>query len=66
MDTLDWVAGAVGGTLHGPSVRFNGVTQDTRNLRPQDLYVALKGERFDGHAFLRKAASLGAAGALVS
>ncbi|MBB86202.1 MAG: UDP-N-acetylmuramoyl-tripeptide--D-alanyl-D-alanine ligase [Xanthomonadales bacterium] len=66
MDTLDWVAQATGGTLHGQAAAFTGVTQDTRTLQAQDLYVALKGERFDGHTYVRKAASLGAAGALVS
>ena len=38
---------------------------DTRALPPRALFVALKGERFDGHAFLEQAAAAGAAGALV-
>ena len=58
MDTLDWVAQATGGTLHGQAAAFTGVTQDTRTLQAQDLYVALKGERFDGHTYVRKAACL--------
>lgn len=66
METLKWVADAVGGTLTGEPVSFSSVTQDTRALQAGGLYVALRGERFDGHAFVRKAASLGAAGALVS
>ena len=44
---------------------FEGVLTDTRTLVPGALYVALKGERFDGHDFLGEAASSGAAGALV-
>ncbi len=42
-----------------------GVTQDTRKLTPGCLYVALRGERFDGHDFVRQALRGGAAAALV-
>ncbi|MEM1057766.1 MAG: UDP-N-acetylmuramoyl-tripeptide--D-alanyl-D-alanine ligase [Verrucomicrobiota bacterium] len=53
--------------LSGPAGReIARVGKDTRDLRPGDLYVALKGERFDGHAFLPQAAEAGAAAALVS
>ncbi|MEI7947552.1 MAG: UDP-N-acetylmuramoyl-tripeptide--D-alanyl-D-alanine ligase [bacterium] len=50
-----------------PSLRVEvcGVSQDTRTLKPGYLYVAIRGERFDGHAFVEKAFELGAAGALV-
>ncbi len=40
------------------------VHTDTRSLAPGDLFVALRGERFDAHAFLPQAASAGAAAAL--
>jgi len=40
------------------------VHSDTRTLQAGDLFVALKGERFDGSAFLAEAARAGAAGAL--
>ena len=36
----------------GANVRFTRVTTDTRSLAPGDLFVALKGERFDGHDFV--------------
>ena len=65
MARLDAVARAIGGTLHGGDVDFDGVTQDTRTLARGDLYVALSGENFDGHDFVRRAANLGAAAALV-
>ena len=42
-----------------------GVTQDTRKLTPGCLYVALRGERFDGHAFVGQALRDGAGAALV-
>ncbi len=37
-----------------------GVSTDTRSIRPGDLYVALRGASFDGHAFLGAAADAGA------
>jgi len=43
-----------------------GISIDTRTLEKGDLFVALKGETGDGHAFLADAASRGAAAALVS
>ncbi|MGH8443413.1 MAG: UDP-N-acetylmuramoyl-tripeptide--D-alanyl-D-alanine ligase [Nevskiaceae bacterium] len=52
--------------LHGTDVRFTRVTTDTRTLAPGDLFVALKGERFDGHEFIEQARKGGAAGALVA
>jgi len=42
-----------------------GITTDTRNLKPGDLYVALKGENHDGHSFLAIARQMGAACAIV-
>ena len=45
--------------------RFAGATFDSRQVKPGMLYVALKGERTDGHAFVEQALAAGAAGALV-
>jgi UDP-N-acetylmuramoyl-tripeptide--D-alanyl-D-alanine ligase len=41
------------------------VSTDTRTIRPGDLFVALAGERYDGHAFLGAARAAGADGAVV-
>ena len=41
------------------------VVTDTRTLRAGDLFVALRGPRFDGHAFVAEALARGAAGAIV-
>ncbi|MHB1140715.1 MAG: UDP-N-acetylmuramoyl-tripeptide--D-alanyl-D-alanine ligase [Sulfuricaulis sp.] len=51
---------------HGPDAVFTGVCHDTRSLQPGDLYVAIKGERFDGHNFLAEAISAGAVGAMLA
>ena len=65
MDTA-MAAAVLNGRLIGPSVFFNRVSTDTRTLAPGDLFVALKGERFDGHYFVGRAFELGAVAALVS
>jgi len=49
-----------------PVEPVRGVSHDTRALKPGDLYVAIKGERFDGHVFVREAFDKGAVAALVS
>jgi UDP-N-acetylmuramoyl-tripeptide--D-alanyl-D-alanine ligase len=46
-------------------VAYTGIGTDTRRLQPGMLFVALRGERFDGHDFLGDAAARGAAGAVV-
>ena len=65
MDTAT-AAGAVGGFVIGGSVPFQRVTTDTRALVRGDLFVALRGERFDGHDFVAKAHEAGAAASLVA
>src|SRR5207244_989117 len=45
---------------------FREVRTDTRALSPGCLFVALVGERFDGHAYLAQAAAGGARGAVVA
>lgn len=44
---------------------YSGVSSDTRTLGPGELFVALRGERFDGTQFVTAAADAGAAGAVV-
>jgi UDP-N-acetylmuramoyl-tripeptide--D-alanyl-D-alanine ligase len=63
---MQTLAEVTGGALQGPNVRFGPVMTDSRTLEPESLYVALRGERFDGHQFVPDAQSKGAAGALVA
>ena len=53
------------GTLHGEDVAIDGLSNDTRAIRPGSLYLALRGERFDGHDFAAAAQAAGAAALLV-
>ena len=43
----------------------SGVSTDTRNIKKDSLYIALKGENFDGNTFAEKAVELGAKYAIV-
>ncbi len=45
---------------------MRGICHDTRSLEPGDIYVALRGDRFDGHDFVEDAFEKGAAGAVVN
>ncbi|MEE0706393.1 MAG: UDP-N-acetylmuramoyl-tripeptide--D-alanyl-D-alanine ligase [Adlercreutzia sp.] len=48
-----------------PSALMTGITWDSREVQPGWLYVALPGERVDGHSFVEAALRAGARGALV-
>lgn len=45
--------------------RFSGISIDTRTLRRGNLYVAIRGDRFDGHDFIDAAIEAGAVGVVV-
>lgn len=65
---LSGIARMAGGRLHGQDRTVDAIATDTRAL-PQGgaaLFVALKGERFDGHDHVARAAQAGVAAALVS
>jgi len=49
----------------GVDVMAEGVSIDSRTAGPGDLFVAIRGERFDGHEFLGQAAEAGCIAALV-
>jgi UDP-N-acetylmuramoyl-tripeptide--D-alanyl-D-alanine ligase len=70
MMSLAEAAGAMRARLAGggegvPERRFDGVSTDTRTVGRGQLFVAIRGERFDGHDFLAAAKERGAAAALV-
>lgn len=63
---LSQVADAVNGRLVGADVALNGVSTDTRGVAAGQLFIALRGERFDAHDFLAPAVASGAAALLVA
>ncbi|HYF21010.1 MAG TPA: UDP-N-acetylmuramoyl-tripeptide--D-alanyl-D-alanine ligase [Ramlibacter sp.] len=65
MTTLRQAAAWTRGILAGDGeVRFDRVHSDTRTLQPGDLFVALRGERFDANDFLADAHNAGAVAAM--
>ena len=48
-----------------PATLFSGISTDSRSITSGALFVALEGEKFDGHAHLSAAAAAGAIGAVV-
>ena len=63
--TSDEIARATGGQASAP-FEATGVTFDSREVGPGDLFVAMPGTVHDGHAFVDAAFAAGAAGAIVS
>ncbi len=67
MFNLQQIAAIVDGKiLRKSEARVARVVHDSRLVMPGDLFIALKGERTDGHSFLAQAFSKGACGAIIS
>lgn len=69
--TLSTLANAIGATVYyadhaSGTPPIDAITTDTRELRAGALFVALKGDRFDGHDFAEQAKASGAAAMVVS
>lgn len=62
---LNDVAFALEGELVGKNGTFYGVSTDSRTLKRDELFVALRGQRFDGHNSIAEAQNRGAVGAIV-
>jgi UDP-N-acetylmuramoyl-tripeptide--D-alanyl-D-alanine ligase len=65
MMRLSEAARAIRGELRGEDREFEAVSTDSRALTRRALFVALKGDRYDGHDFITRAADSGAAAAMV-
>lgn len=50
----------------GPDAEFQGVSTDSRKITQGQLYIALRGDKFDGHDFINKAVQAGAAAVIIS
>ena len=58
-------AKAINARLIGANAVFDRVTTDSRDLRPGDLFVGIRGERFDGQAFADQALAAGASAVML-
>jgi UDP-N-acetylmuramoyl-tripeptide--D-alanyl-D-alanine ligase len=63
--SLQSFAALCGARFAGEDRAFSGVSTDTRSLREGEVYLALRGPRFDGNEFLGVAAAAGAVAAVV-
>ena len=66
--TFEQLARTVNGTLtnsDSASASFAGASIDSRTLKPGELFIAIRGEKSDGHDYLADACGAGAAGVLV-
>ena len=66
MMQLSQAAQVLAARMMGGDVEFHAVSTDTRKLQKGDLYVALRGEHFDGADFVVQALQAGAAAVLVN
>ncbi len=68
MFTIKEISECTGGKLVKGSldVKVSGVSIDSRTIKPNELFVAIKGERFDGHVFIKEALRRGAAAIVFS
>jgi UDP-N-acetylmuramoyl-tripeptide--D-alanyl-D-alanine ligase len=62
---LSTLASKLNGKLLGPDVSYTGLSLDSRTIKPGELFIAIRGEKFDGHKFIEGAKQRGAAAALV-
>jgi UDP-N-acetylmuramoyl-tripeptide--D-alanyl-D-alanine ligase len=62
---LSDIATAVGGTLRGPDGVAKAAATDSRSVTPGTVFVAIAGERLDGHDFVEEALARGAIAAVV-
>ncbi|MET1219828.1 MAG: UDP-N-acetylmuramoyl-tripeptide--D-alanyl-D-alanine ligase [Glaciecola sp.] len=63
---LQQIADCVHSHTDTPALVISGVSTDTRTIQPGDLFVALVGPNFNGHAFISEARQKGAVAAIVS
>lgn len=66
MLTLSEAAKLAGGVLTGSDAEVTRIVTDSRSIQAGDLFVALKGERFDAHDYVEQALAAGAVGAIVA
>ena len=62
---LSELAAELNGRLHGNDLNISGISIDSRSVKPGELFIAIKGPHFDGHAYAGKALESGAAAVLV-
>jgi len=63
---LHEIAELTGSEFHGNTLSFQGISIDTRTLKPGETFLCLKGEHLDGHDFIKQAEEAGASSIVLS
>ena len=65
--SIQWIVDALHGQLkHGnPETEYRGISTDSRTIKPGEIFLALKGDTFDGHDFISEVIGKGALGVVV-
>ena len=63
---LHEIAELTGSEFHGNTLGFQGISIDTRTLKPGETFLCLKGEHLDGHDFIKQAEDAGASSIVLS
>ncbi|HJX30242.1 MAG TPA: UDP-N-acetylmuramoyl-tripeptide--D-alanyl-D-alanine ligase [Thermodesulfobacteriota bacterium] len=65
--SIQWIVDALQGQLkHGnPETEYRGISTDSRTVKPGEIFLALKGDSFDGHDFISEVINKGALGVVV-
>jgi len=63
---LSIIADKLNGEVYGTDVAFNGVSIDSRTLQKNNLFIAIGGEKVNGHDYIEQAIALGASAICVS
>lgn len=66
MMRLSQIVTALDAQLVGPDVEFSSVNTDSRKIQAGDLFIALRGERFDGAEYVAQSLQSGAVAAVVN
>lgn len=65
MKSMSELAAIVNGVLQGQDRPFSGISTDSRRIQAGNVFVALRGEKFDGHEYVGQVEKLGAVAAVV-
>jgi len=63
---IDHLANRTNGQLRGESISYGAVSIDSRTLERGDLFVAIKGDNFDGHEYIEQAVKAGCCAVVVN
>lgn len=65
MFTTEEIIKATKAKTQCPSLTFASVSQNSKEIKPQELFIAIQGERFDGHSFLKEVFDKGVQAAVI-